>query len=149
MLFLLISVFIFVAIALYVPKRLEKHELYPIALFSIVIGFTSDIIFDLKYDVYGYFTPGVQFLGFLPILVLFPTSGVIYMNFYPYKKPLQHQFSYILAWTLFSLTYEHFSIKAGFFYHNGWTYLYSAIAYPLLLVMQLQHLKYYRKYIKK
>lgn len=81
MVFLLISVVIFVLIALFVPKRLTKNELYAICLFSIVLGFTVDIVLYLKYHFYGYFEPGVQFLGFLPALFLFPTSGIVFMNF--------------------------------------------------------------------
>lgn len=87
--FLIISVILFVSTAILVKKKLARKELYAICLFSILMGFTFDIIFDLKYvkyNFYGYFEPGVQFAGFLPILFLFPSAGILFMNFLPLQK---------------------------------------------------------------
>ncbi|MFC0273508.1 CBO0543 family protein [Metabacillus herbersteinensis] len=133
-------------VAIFVPKRLKKSELYAIALFSIVLGFFTDITFDLKYNLYGYFSPGVQFAGFLPILLLFPSSGVLFMNFYPFKKSLLYQFFYIFCWTIFCLFFEFLSIKSGYFYHNGWKYWHSAFTYPYLFLLHLLHLRFFRGY---
>jgi hypothetical protein len=133
-------------VAIVVPKRLKKSELYAIALFSIGLGFFTDITFDLKYNLYGYFTTGVQFEGFIPILVLFPCSGVLFMNFYPFKKSILYQFFYIFCWTIFCLIFEFLSIKSGFFYHNGWEYWHSAITYPVLFLLHIIHLKIFKRY---
>ncbi|MBY0099399.1 CBO0543 family protein [Mesobacillus maritimus] len=149
MYFLIISVTIFIVVALLVPKNLPKNELYAIALFSIVFGFVSDIVLDLKYNLYGYFNPGVDLAGFLPILFIFPSSGVLYMNSYPFRKSIQKQITYIVGWTLFSLTFEYLSIEFGYFYHNQWNYWLSAITYPFLLLIQLLHLKIYKVYQSK
>jgi hypothetical protein len=146
MVFLIISVIIFMVVAIFVPKRLKKSELYAIALFSIVLGFSTDITFDLKYNLYGYFTSGVQFAGFFPILLLFPSSGVLFMNFYPFRKSSLYQFSYIFCWTIFCLIFEFLSIKSGYFYHNGWKYWHSAITYPFLFSLHLLQLRFFRRY---
>ncbi|MFT4416662.1 CBO0543 family protein [Fredinandcohnia humi] len=149
MLFLIISVIVFITIALFVPKKLPKSELYAIALFSILLGFFSDITLDLKYHLYGYFNPGVQFSGFLPILFLFPSSGVLFMNFYPFRKSLGKQLLYLFGWTVFCLIFEYLSILSGYFYHNGWNYWLSAVTYPFLLLLHLLHLKTFRIYLQK
>lgn len=146
MLFLIISVLVFIIVAIVVPKKLKKSELYAIALFSIVLGFFTDITFDLKYNLYGYFTTGVQFEGFLPILVLFPCSGVLFMNFYPSRKSILYQLFYIFCWTIFCLIFEFLSIKSGYFYHNGWEYWHSSITYPALFLLHIIHLKIFKSY---
>jgi hypothetical protein len=146
MAFLIISCIVFITMAFFAPKRLPKHEVYAIALFSIAIGYTTDTLFDLKYNLYGYIQDGVQIAGYLPILVLFPTSGVLYMNFFPYKKSLLFQFFYIVFWTIFCLVFEYLSVKAGYFYYNSWKYWYSALTYPVLLIVHFYHLKFFRYY---
>ncbi|WP_285868840.1 CBO0543 family protein [Mesobacillus maritimus] len=146
MLFLIFSVIVFIFVALFVPKKLPRNELYAIALFSIVFGLVTDIVLDLKYNLYGYFYPGVDFAGFLPIMFLFPSSGVLFMNYYPFKKSIRNQIIYLLGWTIFSLFFEYLSIVSGYFYYNGWNLWISAIIYPFLLLIQLLHLKIYRVY---
>jgi hypothetical protein len=148
MVFLIFSVVIFIIVALLVPKKLPRHELYAIALFSIVLGFVTDITLDLKYNIYGYFTPGVDFAGFLPIMFIFPSTGVLFMNFYPFRKSIGNQITYIMGWTIFSLIFESLSIASGYFYHNGWNYWLSAVTYPFLLLLHLIHLKIFKVYIK-
>lgn len=147
MTFLLSSVFVFIIGYIYSPKKLEKAEIYIIFLFSIILGYTSDVILDLKYDLYGYFTKGVQFPGLLPIIFLFPISGFFFLNFYPYDKSLIIKSLYVAGWTAFCLIFEYLSIQSGYFYHNGWKYWHSLIVYPLLLWIHLTHLKFVRKHI--
>ncbi|SEM72946.1 hypothetical protein SAMN05192533_105116 [Mesobacillus persicus] len=147
MVFLLFSIVVFIIVALFASKKLPRHELYAIALFSIVLGFSTDITLDLKYDFYGYFKTGVDFAGFLPILFIFPTSGVLFMNLFPFRQPIGKQLLYLLGWTVFSLIFEYLSIASGYFYHNGWNYWLSAVTYPFLLLFQLLHLKILRVYL--
>jgi hypothetical protein len=146
MAFLIFSVIVFTTVALWVPKKLPKPELYAIALFSIVLGLFVDIILDLKYHLYGYFYPGVQFAGFLPALFLFPTTGVVFMNFYPFNKSLIRKCFYIFCWCVFCLIFEFLSLKSGYFYYNGWKYWYSALTYPFLFWLHLLHLSFFRHY---
>ncbi|WP_102028439.1 CBO0543 family protein [Salirhabdus sp. Marseille-P4669] len=149
MVFLIISIIIFHFILYLVPKKIKRHEIYSIALFSIVLGFCSDVLFDLKYNFYGYFEKGPQLAGFLPILGLFSPAGILFLNFYPFHKTIAMKCTYILVWTLFCLVFEYFSIVFGFFYHNEWKFLYSAIAYPILLLLQIVHFRIYQTYTRK
>ncbi|WP_102348804.1 CBO0543 family protein [Bacillus sp. Marseille-P3661] len=147
MFYLLISVVAFNVIAFLVPKYIKKQEIYATAFFSFTLGLISDISLDLKYDLYGYFEKGLQLIGFLPIVGLFPASGILFLNFYPEGKSLFKRIIYILFWVVFSLFYEWTAIKGGYFYHNEWTFLYSALVYPVLLWMHLLHLSLFR-YLK-
>lgn len=144
MVYLLISVIIFNIVAYLVPKHIMRQEIYATALFSFLLGMISDTIFDLKYDLYGYFEKGVQFKGFLAIAGLFPACGILYLNFYPKRKSVLQKIMYILLWTAFCLVYEWTAIESGFFYHNGWKYWYSAIIYPILLWLHLIHLSVFQ-----
>jgi hypothetical protein len=146
MVFLIFSVVVFIVVAALVPKKLPRNELYAIGLFSIVFGFVADTTLDLKYNLYGYFNPGVDFAGFLPILFIFPSTGVLFMNFYPFGKSVGKQITYILGWNIFNLIFEFLSITSGYFYHNGWNYWLSAVTYPFLLLLHLLHLKIFRVY---
>jgi hypothetical protein len=146
MAFLFCSVIVFLVVAISVPKKLPRRELYGIALFSILLGFVTDTTLALKYNLYGYFNPGVDFGGFLPILFIFPSAGVLYLNFFPFRRSIGYQLIYILGWTVFSLLFEYFSIASGYFYHNGWNYLLSTVMYPFLLLLHLLHLKILRVY---
>jgi hypothetical protein len=144
-----ISVIIFNIVAYFAPKHIRNQEIYATALFSFLLGMLSDSIFDIKLDWYGYFEKGLQYQGFIPIAGLFPASGVLFLNFYQGRKSLVAKMLYILFWDLFCVSYEWTAIKSGFFYHNGWTYLYSAIVYPLLLWFHIIHLSFFRHIYEK
>ncbi|WP_430003800.1 CBO0543 family protein [Metabacillus fastidiosus] len=148
MIFLICSAVLFIAVVSVVPKKLPKCELYVIALFSMILGLCTDIVLSLKYHLYGYFSPGIQLESFLVILILFPSSGVMFMNFYPFKKSLINQVFYIICWNIFCLLFEYASIISGYFYHNNWNYWYSAFSYPLLFLIHLFQLKFFRTYSK-
>jgi len=145
MTYLIFSAFIFILVTVLVPKNISKFEMYTVALFSIILGFITDTVLDLHYNLYGYFKPGFQYSGFIPILTLFPCSGILFINFYPYHQPFFHKMIYIFGWTIFCLLFEFLSIKSGYFYHSGWKYWYSAIVYPLLLMLQILHMKLNKK----
>lgn len=145
--FLIASVIVFNYVAFKVPKKLSKNLLYSTALFSTVLGLITDIILDLRYDLYGYFQKGPQLIGILPDIGIFPSAGLIYINFYPLTKSILVQILYIVVWTSFCVGYEFLSIQSGYFYHNGWTYLYSTLTYPVLLLILRLHLHFCKKYI--
>src|SRR4051794_22353354 len=120
MLYLLISIIIFNTLVYFVPKNIKKQEIYSVAFFSLLLGLLSDITFDLKYDLYGYFEKGLQLKSILAVGGLFPASGILFLNFYPIEKSLIQKIFYIVFWTGFCLFYEWTAIISGFFYHNGW-----------------------------
>ncbi|WP_160726142.1 CBO0543 family protein [Bacillus sp. USDA818B3_A] len=114
MIYLLISVFIFNIAAYVVPKQLTKQEIYTSALFSFSLGILLDVILALKYHLYGYFEGGVQLRSLIVIIGLFPSAGIVFLNYYPRKESLFKQILYILIWTGFCLLYEWTSLISGF-----------------------------------
>lgn len=142
--YLLISVIIFNAVAYFAPKHIKKQEIYATALFSLLLGTISDITLDLKFDLYGYFEKGLQLKGFLPVAGLFPSSGILFLNFYPKEKSRNQKIFYIILWTGFCLFYEWTAIKSGFFYHNGWNFWYSALTYPIFFWFHVLHLSLFQ-----
>ncbi|MBM7653382.1 hypothetical protein [Neobacillus cucumis] len=58
MIYLLISIFIFNLAAYFSPKHLKRQEIYSTALFSFLLGLIIDVIFALRYQLYGYFEQG-------------------------------------------------------------------------------------------
>ncbi|MEH7336449.1 hypothetical protein V7161_27875, partial [Neobacillus drentensis] len=56
---------IFNIVAILIPKKLSKIEIYATSFFAFTYGVTVDMILDLHYNLYGYFEEGFQWLGLL------------------------------------------------------------------------------------
>jgi hypothetical protein len=110
---------------------MTRIEIYASILFAIVFQLNVDIIFDLKYGLYGYFEKGIQWRSFLIILGIFPAVNTIVLNYFPYGKKTKSKAYYILGWSVFLVTFEWASVKAGIFYHDGGNY-----GTPLSLILQ-------------
>jgi hypothetical protein len=109
----------------------------------------TNVFFDLKYDLYGYFDKGVDWLALIPLLGIYPSINYLFLNFFPEGKGFTRIFIYLLSWDAFALVYEALSRKSNFFYYNGWKWWYSAILYPPILLILWYHLKLTRKLIRK
>ncbi|MDP4085520.1 MAG: CBO0543 family protein [Bacillota bacterium] len=123
------------------PKRISKLQIWSTSLFSLVIESMSDMTLDLKLNLFGYIAPGDQWSGFLPIF-LYPPINAIFLNYFPYKKTKLHKMLYIASWTVFCLAYECAALRSGFFYYSKWKLWYSALCYPVLLLMVLGNYKF-------
>jgi len=126
--YLFASVIVFNTIAFFSKKRMSVSEMYITLLFNHVLQIFTDIIFDIKYDWYGYFYKGTDFLGLIVELGIYPAFIFIYLNFFPYGKKQKTKIVYVLAYSAFALFYEWTSVLSGFFYHNAWKLWYSACA---------------------
>ncbi|TCN20532.1 CBO0543 family protein [Mesobacillus foraminis] len=138
---------IFNAAALVIPKKLSNIEIYATTFFAFTYGVTIDMILDLHYGLYGYFEEGFQWLGLLGIVLYFPSISILFLNLYPLENKTSKKIIYIIAWTLFSITFEWFCLHTHFFYYNGWKIWYSALAYPVIFSILLLNLKLVRKLV--
>lgn len=87
MVFLIFFVAFFIITTLLAKKKIPRHELYAIALFSIVLGFVTDTNLDIKYNLYGYFTPGLDIEGkFALKKKLF---SFMLLDIYDFDSPIQ------------------------------------------------------------
>ncbi|WP_164472910.1 CBO0543 family protein [Cohnella candidum] len=143
MVFLIVSLIAFHVAAIFMPKRITWLDIWCIALFSIVVESFSNMALDLKLNLYGYIAPGNQWSGFLPIF-LYPPVNAIYLNYFPFAKTNSRKAAYILAWTAFCLVYEVAALESGFFYYLKWKLWYSALCYPVLLLLVLGSFKFTR-----
>lgn len=149
MIFLIFSIVIINGLCFLLPRRLTWGEIIVTAWFGLYFEAIVNIYLDVKFDLYGYYTKGVDWKSLLPILGLYPALNYLVLNFYPSKSSKWIVITYLLAWDFFSVVYEVLSIKFGFFYHNGWTNWLSALVYPFLFYVLWLHLKFYRWAIRK
>ncbi|MGS2777770.1 CBO0543 family protein [Robertmurraya sp. GLU-23] len=130
-------------------KRLTKIEIYATSVFALLFGITTDVIFDLHYNVNGYFDKGFQWKKLLAVFMYFPAINLIFLNYYPWNKSVMKKLFYFLVWTLFSITFEWLCQKTYFFYYNGWRLWYSGLLYPLIFLTLLFNFKVIRKIDKR
>lgn len=145
MIFLFISIITFATTAYLIPKRLSFIEIYITTLFAYGLVMLADIILDLKFDLYGYFNRGVDYLGILAQLILSPAAAIITINYFPYKKKAVNKIAYTLIVSVIYDIYEWLSLKFGYFYYNGWHLIYSAILYPFLILLMAWNISFVRK----
>lgn len=143
--FLAISIVLFNTAAFYIPKRVKPDELLSASIFVLFLQLLVDIIIDLKYDMYGYFHKGVDLQYFVPLFGIFPAFTIILLNLYPFNKRFIHKLAYIIGVTLFCLAFESLSIKAKYLYYTIWKLWFSALAYPILIIIILFYLYILRK----
>ncbi|WP_010098645.1 CBO0543 family protein [Ornithinibacillus scapharcae] len=135
MVFALISAFLFTAIAYLIRKRITYVEMYTTSLFSIVFQLIVDMILEFKYNYYGYFEYGVDYLTFIVIFLIYPPLNIIYLNYFPLENSHWKKLLYIILWCAFSIGYEYLSVRYGFFYYENWKLWYSAIIYPFVYLI--------------
>jgi hypothetical protein len=136
---------IFNIIAFYLPKRISKIEIYSTCFFAYAYGLSTDLVFDMHYNFYGYFEKGFQWLGFLGIILYFPSISLLFLNYYPLEKKILKKIIYILCWTIFSIIFEWICLQTKFFYYNGWRLWYSAALYPIIFIVLVINMRFVRK----
>lgn len=144
MTFLIFSVFIINSIAIFMPKRLKRADMFIIVLFALAFQQQVDIYSNLKYDLYGFFTKGVDWLSLIPIFGLFPAATLIFFNFYPWHNK-RRSIVYVFSVTAILLVFEHLSLLSGYFYYNGWKLWWSVVEYPFLLYINIGFYTFYKK----
>lgn len=145
MAFLIVAIVLFNATAFKMPKRLTRVEIYSTCLFASVLQMVVDMYLDVKYDLYGYFSHGVDWLSLVLMVGLYPSASTVFLNYYPFSQSRWVQFIYVMFATGLCLLFELTSLAMGYFYYNGWRFWYSAVAYPLLLWVLAQNLRLLRR----
>ena len=143
---LIIIIFIiFNIIAFVIPKNINKIEIYATCFFAFSYGLITDIILDLHYHLYGYIHKGFDWGGLLSTFLYFPSISYLFLNFFPFKKRLLHKIYYVLVWSIFSIVFEWFTLKTGFFYYNEWKIWYSGLLYPLIFSSLVLNMKFIKR----
>jgi hypothetical protein len=143
MIFLWVSIIGFYTWTWFMKKRIPRQELFFVAMFSISFQQLVDAYINLKFELYGYFNKGVATLYFVPATGLMAPAGMIIMNYYPFgnwKKIVR----YVSLCTVLVVIFELLSLKAGYFYYNGWNIWYSVAIDPFLILTIAHAVKIYR-----
>jgi len=141
MLFIFFALFTLNLIAIFIPKRLSKAEMYITSLYSLVWGHVIDMALDFKLTLYYYFDKSIQWSDFLVPFLIYPSITILFLNYYPFEKRNKYKISYIIGWSIFSVIFEWFSEQTDFFTHVKWKLWHSAFLYPFLFLILLWHLK--------
>ncbi|MGG0548642.1 CBO0543 family protein [Priestia megaterium] len=130
---------------LVMPKRISWIEMYTTSLFVMFLGSVADIYLDVKYDLYGFFTKGVDFEYLLIFIFVYPAANSVFLNFYPQSKSLAKKSLYITVWVILTTLFEYISAQTEVFYYNEWKTLYSFFCYPFLYIAMVLNLKMIRR----
>ncbi len=145
MMLLILTTVISILSVLVMPKRISWMEMYTTSLFVMFLGSVADIYLDVKYDLYGFFTKGVDFEYLLIFIFIYPATNSVFLNFYPQSKSLAKKAVYITVWVILTTLFEYISIQTEVFYYNEWKILYSFFCYPFLYIAMVLNLKMIRR----
>ncbi|NRD78492.1 hypothetical protein HPT25_14090 [Bacillus sp. BRMEA1] len=149
MLFLILFVIVLNLAVIFIPKRLSGIEMLSIILFSHALEVLANYIFDVMYNVYGYFDKGPEWGSFIYVYGIYPSIGILFLNFFPYRKRLMKKILYIAAWVLIALIFERFFLWSKTFYYDGWNTWYSLLLYPFLYLALVLSNKFTRYLVRK
>lgn len=96
-------------------------ELYPTGLLSSWLGIFTDLIM-VKYNLWQYHS---KFFGSLEVPLLldwsvYPVVAILYIQFFPEKKPLSKKLLYTLIWVICSIIMEWIFMQRGEMIHRKW-----------------------------
>lgn len=115
-------------------RHWEKY--YPTILYLMIGDSVSDLLlFDHGLWAYGTFVEKYPALDICIMVLLYPSTVILFFTFYPKVKI--KQVGYILLWVGIYTAMEFIAGKTkGFCYHNGWNIWYSLLfnmfMFPLL-----------------
>ncbi|WP_261129910.1 CBO0543 family protein [Bacillus sp. Marseille-Q3570] len=149
MILLLLTFLIFTAAAFLIPKKMLSIEMYVGSWFALYFALLADSVLGGRYELYAYFKPGVHYIDFLVAFVTYPAIYIIFLNLFPFKKPLSKKVIYIVGWSIFAIAYEWFaSYHSQMFNYTGWETIYSVPIYPILYGILLMNFFFIRHFIE-
>lgn len=142
------TIIVALALAWRIPKKLSRLEMYACSIFSIYLALFADSILGGMYHLYAYFKPGVELIDYAAAIGIYPAIAILFLNLFPFGRPVLWKVTYICGWTIFSLFYEWTAAShSSLFLYSGWKLGYSVPIYPLLFLIQLLNFKLVKKLI--
>lgn len=140
------SIAVLCLIWLIVKIKLTIAEQMFIGVWSVAFQLSITIYLDIKYDLYGYFGPGVDWNFLIIVATMFPLSGILFINYVPYDKGWLARIIYIVMIAALSTFYEWIALHTEFLYHNQWKLRYSFIVYIVLFFANTIVFQLFKKY---
>lgn len=142
---LIIAIILFNLIAFKTNKRLTANQIVHIWAFTIAFQMLFDLIVEFKFHGYWYFYKGVDWKGLLAHTVLIPPVNMMFLNWFPFNKPISQKITYLFFWVMGILMYETITLLPepwGFFHYGWWKLWHAAIVDPVLLLILLGYYKW-------
>lgn len=143
-LFSIISCLAFSTVACFIPKRIKRYEQYTTAVFATALGLVVDMILAVKLKLYVLDKPGVQYTPLIAQIVLYFTSSIIVLNFFPFNKSILRKLAYVSGATALTLLFEAAAYMTGFIKYYKWSIGYSALCYPFLILLLVGHHRFFQ-----
>ncbi|WP_404328627.1 CBO0543 family protein [Mesobacillus maritimus] len=147
--FVYISSFTLAVIAYLIPKKLKLYDIYATSMFAALFGLLVDAIIALKYQFYVLDKPGIQIPALIGQVVMYSSTSIILLNFYPFGKSVKKKLIYILSFTLITIVFEFICYKVGFIKYNEWKMWHSVLSYPFLIYLLVLHYKFFRWLVER
>lgn len=119
------------------------------SLFAMNFQVNVDVYLDLKYNFYGYYQEGPDYLSLIYLFGIYPAINIVYLNYFPYKKKFMKKVFYLAMWVLFAGVFELIFLWTKTFYYHDWKFFYSIIIYPFAYLILNGFHKYLRYLLKK
>ncbi|MBQ4870156.1 hypothetical protein IHQ11_27285 [Priestia megaterium] len=145
---LIIAIILFNLIAFRANTRLTLNQILHLWTFTIAFQQIFDLMINIKYHGYWYFTKGVDWKAIPAHLALLPPVNMLFLNWYPFKKNIRHKIGYLVIWVIAILIYELMTLLPepwGYFHYGWWELWYSAIVNPILFLILLGYYKWVLK----
>jgi hypothetical protein len=143
--FLIVSILFLVCTAVFMHKNITKIEFYISYLFMLILSWSINVAIDVIYNLQGFFEKGPDYPTVLIYMIIFPSFGVVFLNFYPDKQQIIIKKTiYLLCSVLIMLGYDSLLIKFNILHYYRWTYVYSLLIYSLELLCILLNIKIVR-----
>lgn len=142
--FVYIASLIFAIVAYIIPKKMKLYEIYATSLFATLFGLLVDTVLAVKYKFYVLDKSGIQIPPLIGQVILYWSTSIILLNFFPFGKQIKWKVVYILCFTLLTVAFEFISFKIGLIKYNEWNIWYSALSYPFLIYFLVLHYKFFQ-----
>lgn len=140
-----ITILTFNGIVIRMRKRLRMNEIMATIFFALFVEVLVDTYACFKYKAWGFFNPDdAEFSALFVILGIYPAAAAMIINWYPYRSVWWKKSLYLLAWAVFSTSYEWLALKVGILWHQHWSLVQSFFLYPVIYYMLIAYVRFYR-----
>lgn len=147
--FMIFFCLILVSIAIFMPKKIKRAELYATSAFAVALGLSVDSILALKYKFYTLLGEGVQWGPLFGQIILYASANMIILNYFPYHRSLLRKIIFIIVITAITVIFELLSKITGFIRYNEWNIWYSSLLYPFLILLLVWNMNIFRMLVRK
>jgi len=82
MVFLIILMIVLNLFAFLMPKKFSGIEMLCTTLFAMYLELIVNLFLDIKYDLFGYFTKGVDRKSLYYLFGIYPAINILFINFF-------------------------------------------------------------------